>query len=39
MFDAPNDYGITIPDLLRYPRPPWKFGVSAAAMWEDRGNL
>jgi hypothetical protein len=27
MLDRPNDYGIDGKDLIRYPVPPWKFGV------------
>ncbi len=31
-FDAQNDYGIVTGDAARRPVPPWKFGISQAAM-------
>jgi hypothetical protein len=40
MFDKPNDYGIAERDLIRYPRPAWKFGVGPdSAFAQDRGDL
>jgi hypothetical protein len=39
VFDRPNDYGIAEKDIIRYPVPPWKFGVGPeAAMIQDRDD-
>jgi hypothetical protein len=36
VYDHPNDYGIAVKDLIRYPRPPWRFGVAVECFFDRR---